>query len=209
MKDMDRKYVGQRFGRLTVIKYLPGGIGRHARALCQCDCGKQCTPFVGNLKRGLTRSCGCLNDETRVIVNTKHGMTESPEHHVWATMIQRCTNPNHGAYPHYGGRGINICQAWLRFEQFLADMGPRPSMGHSLERKNNDGNYEPGNCKWATRKEQCRNRRSNRVIEYQGESKTLAEWAELYGLQQSTLSARIRYGWPIHRALTAPLRQWR
>jgi hypothetical protein len=118
------------------------------------------------LKRGWTQSCGCLQKD-RAKDNAKHGKTGSPEYHAWSAMIQRCTNPKTKQYKDYGGRGIRVCQKWkCSFESFYADMGPRPSKAHSIDRKDNDGNYEPGNCRWATEREQKMNTRQNVRYKY-------------------------------------------
>jgi hypothetical protein len=128
----------------------------------------------------------------------------------WWAMTDRCTNPNHPAFDDYRGRGIVVCDRWLGLEgpiNFLADMGERP-LGTSLDRIDNNGNYEPGNCRWATRRQQNRNTRSNRRIEFRGESLLLCEWAERLGMKYVTVCARLRKGWPIEKVLTAPVRPW-
>lgn len=131
-----------------------------------------------------------------------HGMTNIPEYIVWEKMRHRCNNPNNRDYKNYGGRGIKVCDQWNNsFEIFYNDMGQRPSNKHQIERINNDGNYEPKNCKWATKKEQARNRRNNRLIEYKGQNKTLSEWSEILNISYSVLQARIdRYKWTIERS---------
>jgi len=122
-------------------------------------------------------------------------------------MRSRCNNPNDQSYPRYGGRGISVCERWDRFEVFLADMGKRPAPGYSLDRTDNNGNYEPGNCHWATKTDQARNRRSNRRLTHDGRTMTLAEWAHAVALNQNTISRRIdRLGWSVARALTTPVR---
>jgi hypothetical protein len=125
-------------------------------------------------------------------------------------MKQRCYAPSHVSYPHYGGRGIRVCERWLKsFKNFLADMGPKPGHEYSLDRIDNDGNYEPGNVRWATRIEQCRNKRANRLLSHDGRTKTLAEWAEVTGVKAVTLSSRIRDGWSVGAALSTPkLDEW-
>lgn len=138
--------------------------------------------------------------------NPKHGHgakgRESPTYQSWLGMVQRCTNPNSGKWARYGGRGITVCERWLTFANFLADMGERPN-GLFIERKNNDGNYEPGNCRWATRVEQARNTRLNHMLTHNGETLCLAGWAERAGIKQNTLKMRIRRGWSVARALAA------
>jgi hypothetical protein len=133
-----------------------------------------------------------------------------PEYGVWNTMRSRCYNPRVERYPNYGGRGIQVCERWRKsFADFLADMGRRPSSQHQLERIDNDGNYEPGNVRWALPTENARNRRSSRLIVHAGETLTLAEWAERTGLKVATIWARLKMGWSVADALTVPrLRQW-
>ena len=128
----------------------------------------------------------------------------SPTYQSWQAMKSRCCGPGDQAYSKYGGRGIKVCEKWMRFEGFLEDMGERPD-GTSLDRIDNDGNYEPGNCRWATRKQQQRNTRANVMVTFGGESRCVAEWAELFGLNRDTLFCRIfRSGWPVERAMTTP-----
>jgi hypothetical protein len=159
--------IGQRYGRLSVIERAPmKGACKSPRWLCECDCGQSREVIQEHLRAGRTRSCGCLTREPRTNVPTKHGHTRnrhcSPEYCAWRGAKSRCENQNHDRYADYGGRGIRMCERWSSsFEAFFADMGPRPS-GRSLERINNNGHYEPGNCKWATRAEQERNKRARR-----------------------------------------------
>jgi len=139
--------------------------------------------------------------------NRRHGLSQTPEYRAWQQMVRRCTVSDHPAYPDYGGRGITVCDRWLNsVEAFVGDMGRRPSPKHELDRIDNDGPYSPDNCRWVTRKKNCRNRRSNRILTYRGESKTLAEWCELLDLPRDTVRKRLVAGWPIGRALETPVR---
>lgn len=152
---------GRRFGRLVAMEhtYEPSCEGEIRRLWrCMCDCGAIVAVRSADLKRGNTKSCGCLAQESR----TKHGGCSSAEYRIWSGMIQRCTNPNAPGYENYGGRGIKVCKRWIEFANFLADMGGKPSPQHSLDRKNNDGDYELNNCRWATRLEQARNKRAQK-----------------------------------------------
>src|SRR4029077_948970 len=153
--------MGETFGRLTVIARAPNGPRFKTRWLCQCSCGAKNTVDATFLKRGLTISCGCQKYEPRKKPgHFRHGLTNSPTYRSWSGMWQRCTNPKNATYHLYGGRGIKVCDRWKTFEVFLADMGVRPAKT-SLDRRDNDVDYQPGNCRWATAKEQRNNRRDS------------------------------------------------
>ena len=141
--------------------------------------------------------------------NFVHGEGDTPEHRAWNQARQRCTNPKLRNYHRYGGRGIRMCSEWDRFEQFLADMGRRPSPQHSLDRIDRDGNYCPENCRWATIHEQANNTCTNRYVEFDGEMLTIAQWARKTGIQAGTLQFRLSHGWTPERALTTPPRKWK
>lgn len=137
----------------------------------------------------------------------KHGLSHRPEYRAWQQMRLRCHDPKHAAYPNYGGRGIFVCERWLKSPTaFLADMGPRPSPKHELDRRDNSGPYSPENCRWASRKENDRNRRSNRLVAAGGVTRTLIEWSERTGIPQDTLKHRLDSGWTADRAVSTPVR---
>jgi len=140
-------------------------------------------------------------------MNKSHGMNKTPIYEIWCGMIKRCSNKNSNSYHNYGGRGISVCDEWLKFDNFYRDMGDRPENA-SIDRINMNGNYEPGNCRWATRKEQSRNTRSNNLVEFNGETKCLTEWAEQVGVKVATLWNRLNSGWDIDKALTTPTRKF-
>ena len=211
---------GRSFSRWLVVGE-PRAVSRPHGArrlwLCRCDCGTERYIEEGVLLNSGSRSCGCLHKEisaaTARRTMTKHGATVghsmSPEYRCWALMRARCSNPKAPHYDRYGGRGIRVCERWSTFENFLADMGTKPSPKHSIDRRDNNGNYEPTNCRWATKAEQSRNQERTRFLEFRGERLSVSEWSERLGIKSRALRHRIdSYGWSVERALTEPLRVW-
>lgn len=184
--------LGQRFGRLTVLEDLGKDNRGKPLWLCRCDCGAEVQRNTMVLRTGKTRSCGCLRKETAAEhcrEMTKHGHyignRPSPEWAAWNAMKQRCTNAKCPEHVYYGARGIAVCARWMAaFENFLADMGPRPGKGYSIDRIDNSKGYEPGNCRWATSVQQNNNTRFNRNITAFGETLTLAEWCRKLGIRR-------------------------
>ena len=196
--------------RLTPIR--PVGRNKRGNLLWEyrCDCGEIVVKVRVIVNSGHTRSCGCLQREKASKTgkaNKTHGGTHTREYEIWHSIQLRCHNPNSPGYADYGAKGISVCEKWREsFQCFLSDMGLKPTSNHQIDRINGKGNYEPGNCRWVTVKEQQRNRKSNVIIEYNGEKKCIAEWAELYGMTTLQVWARIRKrGWLIHDALTVPI----
>lgn len=200
----DKRFVdlsGKRYGKL-LVRYYVGKRGGQPYWLCQCDCGQYTVVYAGSLRRGATNSCGCLAQECAKSRGT-HRMTGTAEYCTWTRIIQRCTDTKYHGYHKYGGRGISICGRWRQsFEAFLEDIGPRPTPKHSIDRIDNDGNYEPGNCRWATAREQANNRRTNRLLTVDGETWTVAQWAERTGLPDHVIRTRLHRGWTPRRAIT-------
>ncbi len=198
---------GQRFGMLVVMRRDGASAGGNANWLVRCDCGKE-RRFASNemrRRKGPPTDCGCLAHQRMSESHQTHGMTHSPTYQSWRAMIGRCEKPGTRGYNRDGGRGITGCDRWRHsFESFLADMGERPSLDHSVERKDVNANYEPSNCRWATRTEQCNNRRSNRRITYDGRTQTLVQWAREFGFNDGTLARRLDAGWSVHDTITQP-----
>ena len=199
---------GLRFGRLSVIERAGSNARRHATWLCRCDCGNTTVVSGADLRSGNTKSCGCYHDDVSRVLRTSHGSYGTKLYYVWLSMKGRCLNPKNKAYKNYGARGVTVCDEWLNnfesFQQWALSNGYEE--GLSLDRIDNDAAYEPSNCRWVTSVVQNNNRRSNRYIEYGGESHTVAEWAEITGLPYEALRKRIAKGEPPEKAF-GPLRR--
>lgn len=181
---------GRRFGKLTAVRREDGG-----KWLCRCDCGGETRCTTSNLTRGNSTSCGCHR--------RKHGLASTPTYRIWLSMRSRCSNPNSTAYSNYGGRGIRVCERWKKFHHFVEDMGLRPD-GCDIDRIDNNGHYEPGNCRWVSREINLNNRRNNHNLTWQGQTLSIAAWSRKLGMNERTLTNRIRRGWSIEQAMTAP-----
>ena len=182
--------VGDKYNKLTAIKFSHRDKNKKQHWLFKCDCGIEKVICVGSVKNGQTKSCGCI---------FYHGMYGTKTYSSWFSMKSRCLNPNATGYKNYGGRGIVICKRWLKFENFYQDMGNRPE-DKTLDRKNNNGNYNKSNCRWSSRIEQENNKTSNHLLTYQGKTKTIADWARELDIRYLTLWFRIRNGWSIEKA---------
>lgn len=190
---------GQRFGKLTAMNYV-----RHpekgAHWLCVCGCGEKTVVRASQLKSGHTQSCGCLHRE-RVVT---HNDSNSSEYRTWDAMKRRCYNPATKHFEHYGGRGITVCDSWRdSYENFLSDMGRRPSRRYSLDRIDNDGNYEVSNCRWTIPKIQIRNRSNARHYDFDGRQYSAMELSERFGVPFNTLRSRLNRGWTVARAVSS------
>lgn len=191
--------IGQRFGRLVVLSQSRQMYGDRTAWECLCDCGEKTVVCGSSLKRGFTKSCGCLQKELLSKKQTTHGYFKErnpmPEVKTWCSMKSRCYNPSNPSYPHYGGAGVVVCKRWLHsICNFIKDMGKRPSNEHSLDRINVYGNYEPSNCRWATIKEQNRNKKTNIWLELNGKKMLLVDWAKKLGISQATIHSRYYRG---------------
>lgn len=157
---------GQTYGRLKVIRRGPNQSIDTSHPVvswvCLCECGNEKLIRANNLRNSTTRSCGCLHRDATRERSLTHNLTLTVEHRAWINLRARCSNPKHNSWEHYGGRGIKVCKRWDKFEHFLEDMGRRPSDTHSIDRINNDGDYTPKNCRWATKSQQSLNQRKRK-----------------------------------------------
>lgn len=203
---------GDVFGRLTIVSSVQRA-GRTCGAIASCECGREVRISLGHLRCGV-KSCGCLRKDRSAVgkaisdakrqFSSQHGgsVDHRAEHTAWVNMVQRCHNESNPSYFRYGGRGIRVCQQWRdSFHQFLVDMGKRPSPLMTIERKDNSLGYSPENCEWASRKDQARNHRRNRLVEFNGETKCLTDWAAIVGLSNPALEYRIDK-WGVEAAMT-------
>ena len=191
---------GRVFGRLTALRWK-----RHPETgqfwwICSCKCGREHRAKPDKLMNGGVQSCGCLKRD----LHTKHGLCNTSEYNVWKQMMQRCNNPKHTNYKHYGGRGVQVDPRWHDFKTFYKDLGPRPSPSHTLERHNDDQGYGKENCGWILRRQQMRNARQNHNLICNGQTKCLAEWSEITGLLGGTIIRRSKRGWSDEKILTTP-----
>jgi hypothetical protein len=198
---------GQDFDAWHVIRRGPNDQRSRAQWICQCVCGTIRTVDGTSLRRRLSKSCGCVRDIATGNRVRTHGMVHSSEYKIWSMMRRRCSDPSVINYHNYGGRGITVCSAWnTSFEAFYHDMGPRPSPNHTLERVDNNLGYTPDNTIWLLASLQNYNKRTNRLLTFQGETACLITWARKTGIHQTTLFQRLKRGWSVEKALTTPPR---
>lgn len=192
----DQAPVGSVFGHWTVLAHMPARSG-HRYLQCQCSCGAIKDVMGGHVVRGKSTNCGCKRPRDS---NRTHGLSHTRTHAIWLNMLDRCQRTTRKDYPHYGGRGIAVCARWLDFATFVADMGEAP-VGLSIERLDNDGDYCPSNCIWATRKVQARNKRNTVRITHNGRTMALGDWADEIGVAPLTIWKRLKRGWTTAKAL--------
>lgn len=194
---------GKKFGRLTVIRREGSSKKKYATWLCKCECGVELVVESYSLTSGNTKSCGCYQKDKAREANTTHGLVYTKLYTVWFNMKSRCLNPKLSSYRYYGGRGITVCDEWLKFENFndwAINNGYRDDL--TIDRINVNGNYEPSNCRWATRDEQANNMTTNRLLTYNGETHNAKEWAKIMNINYTTLHGRLRKGWDVEKILT-------
>jgi hypothetical protein len=202
---------GKRFGRLKAVSFERVVYANRPQVIwtCVCDCGNTIRSASAALVRGNPKSCGCWNSEDTANRNRTHGKRHTKTYNTWAGMLSRCRNPKARNYPDYGGRGITVCGRWQGsngFINFLADMGESPFPGAQVDRKDNDGNYEPGNCKWSDRIEQGTRKRNNVFLTLNGRTLTAAQWSRELGISYSVIQRRKSLRWTDERTLTEPVR---
>ena len=195
---------GQRFGRLTVVERAKNTKSKKVRWICQCKCGNVVVVLGDSLRTGKSKSCGCLQKEIAAMIKTKYPDKDERLYSIWCDMKARCYVTTNPSYPHYGGRGIHICVAWKNdfsaFESWAVGHGYAADL--TIDRIDNDGPYAPYNCRWVGILEQANNKRNNIRLTYNGETKTIAQWARDIGVSYDTIHNRVELGWSIERVLT-------
>lgn len=195
--------------RWTVLKKVESLDGKNSFYLCECSCEQHTQKILArhSIVSGNSKSCGCLAREQASARMTTHGKSGTRLHHIWKSMHERCYCENHQQFKDYGGRGIIICDEWKNdfnsFYEWALNNGYQDNL--TIDRINNNGNYEPENCKWSTRKEQSNNQRTNRLLTYNNKTQTVSQWAEEVGLNKHTLQTRISRGWSVEDALCRPV----
>ena len=203
-----RDLTGSKFNKLTALELASTN---PTVWLCRCECGNLKKVHGSHLTRGKTQSCGCWRKEVSSKLNITHGRycgtgANKREASSYKFMISRCTDASDKDFPNYGGRGIKVCAAWMEsFNNFLTDMGNKPTPKHTIERKDSNGNYEPSNCIWALNKDQQNNRRNNHILELNGISKTVAQWSDDLKITREVIHGRLRLGWTVDKTLTMPV----
>ena len=195
---------GEKFGRLVIL-YYGGSRNGKAQWVAHCECGNDKIVAAAGLRRGAITSCGCAQKEMMGARNRSHGKSKSNAlYKIWLSMRGRCKNPRNKNYARYGGRGITVCDRWDDFEQFLADMGDRPSPQHSIDRIDNNKGYSPENCRWATQEVQGNNKSNNKRLTVNGKTKTVMQWSRDTGIHHDVIYGRLRSGATHEEAIYGP-----
>lgn len=200
---------GQRFGRLVVLKRVENTKKGSSRWLCRCDCGETKIHTAGILNSGDVKSCGCYGKEVRKEKHTKHNKSNTKLYRVWASMRERCSSTSCKGFVYYGARGVTVCDDWNNSFQAFYDWATSSGYaeGMSIDRIDVDGNYEPSNCRWVSTNIQANNKKNNVRVEYNGESRTVSEWASILGIEYRTLWMRLRRGWSVEKAFQTPTKE--
>jgi hypothetical protein len=198
---------GMTFGNLVVL-HRAGHRGKFAAWMCRCTCGVERVVGGQHLRRGKIRSCNTNGHRWKIDRPITLPAEYPSEHQSWSSMHERCGNPNHKKYNVYGGRGITICERWDDFKNFMLDMGRKPDPKFTIERRDVNGNYEPGNCCWIARKDQGRNRRNSVFVVYQGKRMLLLDLVEELGLSRGVVYARLKAGWTLAQAIALPVKSY-
>ncbi len=205
-----KEMIGKKFGLFFVLARGNNDKSGKPKWICVCDCGTFKAVGGTSLRVGHSTNCGCVRIQKNMVhistLTKTHGMRNTRTYSIWRGMLNRCNNPNATGYHLYGGRGIAVCELWSKFENFYADMGEAPR-GLTIDRINSDENYEPGNCRWATMKEQENNRRNNVKITYCGETRSVGDWASILGVDRGPIYRRLARGWSVEDALDKPIKK--
>lgn len=203
LSEKQKEVIGKTFNFLTVVGRVVDKTGKGRIWKCSCCCGKIIFLTSQKIFNGGNKSCGCKKKELTSKANKTHGLKGRPEYNIWCGMKRRCLSKTCQQYGRYGAIGIKVCERWLSFENFISDMGFRPSLKHSLDRyPNKNGNYEPGNCRWATPSEQCNNRKNNLFLTYKNQTKSMSQWAHEYKIHSCSIQQRLAKGMTISQILS-------
>lgn len=202
-------FEGQKFGRLTLLERLEKNEKRNSYYFkCMCDCGNECKVLRSDMVNGNTKSCGCLSSRNFAgDITRTHGMRETRQYNIWSMMLARCNKPSNKSYKDYGGKGIRV--EWSKFEEFWSDMSSTYSDDLTIDRIDNSKNYCKENCRWVTKAEQARNKTTNVLITFNGETLPVKTMCEKHGLHYRAIAYRIRSGWEVEKALTTPIKEKR
>lgn len=198
---MSKVVVGRRFGKLVVTRKIRKDPRGRWYWRCDCDCGNQKLVRSDGLTTRKITQCQACTTTAAALARETHGLSEHELYDTWKNMMDRCYTPTHRSYPHYGARGIEVWSGWHDVRAFIRDMAPRPR-GYTLDRIDNNGNYGPGNCRWASKETQANNTSLNHNLTYRGATRTLAQWSRIMGLLESTIRERIKAGWSVEKALS-------